>query len=200
MTTTIIDFIRHGEPVGGARYRGSGIDDPLTEKGWRQMRSSVIDPVPWTRIVSSPLRRCSEFALDLGQHHNIPVILDDRFKEVGFGAWEGRSREELLSTDGEEYEAFYQDPVNNRPHGAEPLHDFAARVEAAYDEVIAVFSGEHVLVVGHAGVIRAALGYVLQAPSHAWYRIKVDNAALTRFHHDVQGSRLIFSNLGSGHL
>ena len=34
---TRIDLIRHGEPVGGRRYRGQ-IDDPLSEKGWKQMR------------------------------------------------------------------------------------------------------------------------------------------------------------------
>ena len=36
-TETIIDLLRHGEPLGGSRYRGNRIDDPLTEKGWRQM-------------------------------------------------------------------------------------------------------------------------------------------------------------------
>lgn len=37
MTGTLIDLIRHGEPAGGRRYRGHGLDDPLTEKGWSQM-------------------------------------------------------------------------------------------------------------------------------------------------------------------
>ena len=37
---TLIDMIRHGEPVGGRRYRGQ-IDDPLSEKGWRQMWAAV---------------------------------------------------------------------------------------------------------------------------------------------------------------
>ena len=34
---TTIDLIRHGEPVGGRRYRGGRMDDPLSEKGWAQM-------------------------------------------------------------------------------------------------------------------------------------------------------------------
>ena len=37
---TIIDLLRHGEPVGGRLLRGSQ-DDPLTEEGWSQMRASV---------------------------------------------------------------------------------------------------------------------------------------------------------------
>ena len=39
-TETIIDLIRHGEPVGGQRLRGAQ-DDPLSALGWQQMRESV---------------------------------------------------------------------------------------------------------------------------------------------------------------
>ncbi|MEK6748901.1 MAG: histidine phosphatase family protein, partial [Pseudomonadota bacterium] len=38
--TTVVDMIRHGEPVGGKRYRGHR-DDPLSDIGWRQMREAV---------------------------------------------------------------------------------------------------------------------------------------------------------------
>ena len=40
---TQIDVIRHGEPKGGRRYRGYGIDDPLTETGWQQMWTAMPD-------------------------------------------------------------------------------------------------------------------------------------------------------------
>ena len=39
---TTIDLIRHGEPVGGRKYRGQ-TDDPLSEKGWAQMWAAVGD-------------------------------------------------------------------------------------------------------------------------------------------------------------
>ena len=32
---TLVDFIRHGEPEGGRRYRGNAVDDVLSEKGWQ---------------------------------------------------------------------------------------------------------------------------------------------------------------------
>jgi len=62
--TTYIDVIRHGEPVGGRRYRGYSVDDPLTKKGWAQMRAAVPETPPWQHIVSSPLKRCLEFSQD----------------------------------------------------------------------------------------------------------------------------------------
>ncbi len=94
MSKTLIDFIRHGEPVGGRRYRGS-TDDPLSEKGWSQMWQAVDQRHPWQRIVSSPLRRCAEFAEALGERHGIPVAVDARLAELGYGVWEGKSSEEM---------------------------------------------------------------------------------------------------------
>ncbi len=38
---TRIDIIRHGEPVGGRRYRGHGVDDSLTD-----IRNSQQRPFP----------------------------------------------------------------------------------------------------------------------------------------------------------
>ena len=86
MQTTLIDPIRHGLPVGGARYRGHAIDDPLSESGWQQMWDAVGDAAPWNRIVSSPLKRCRDFAEALGTRHGLPLELDDGLREVGFGS------------------------------------------------------------------------------------------------------------------
>jgi alpha-ribazole phosphatase len=191
---TIIDFIRHGEPEGGKRYRGSSIDDPLSEKGWAQMRATVADACPWTQIVSSPLVRCHAFASELSQQYGIPLSVDARLKEVGFGDWEGFSREQIQSRDLAQYQAFYADPVNNRPPGAEPLHVFFARVSTALKTMATDFAGQHVLVVAHAGVVRAAMAHVLEVPAVAAYRVQVFNAGLTRFCCDASGFRLEFLN------
>ena len=68
--TTTLDLLRHGEPVGGSRYRGQ-TDDPLSDKGWAQMRDAVGDVHPWDHIITSPLSRCSDFAHELAARHNI---------------------------------------------------------------------------------------------------------------------------------
>ncbi|MEJ2645805.1 MAG: alpha-ribazole phosphatase family protein [Gammaproteobacteria bacterium] len=176
---TRIDIIRHGQPVGGRRYRGQ-LDDPLSELGWQQMWNSVGDYGGWDVIVTSPLLRCSEFAQALGERLGIPVTADARLKEVGFGAWEGRSRADVQTADPEQYAAFYRDPVGCRPPGAEPLPAFTARVAAAFDELVERYRGQSVLVVAHAGVIRATLAHTLQIPLAALYRIQVANAGVTR--------------------
>ncbi len=192
---TILDFIRHGEPEGGRLYRGAAIDDPLSEKGWEQMWRAVGESRAWDQLVSSPLQRCHAFALTLGEKHGLPVSVEQDFREVGFGSWEGRSPVDIQQQDPEEYAAFYADPVNNRPPGAEDLLDFGRRVAGAMERTASAHTGKQVLVVAHAGVIRAALGHVLQAPPAAWYRAKVNNAGMSRFARDDKGWQLMGHNL-----
>jgi alpha-ribazole phosphatase/probable phosphoglycerate mutase len=182
---TIVDLIRHGEPVGGRKYRGQ-IDDPLSERGWQQMWDAVGGHTPWGRIITSPLVRCRAFAEALAERHHLPLSEDTRFQEVGFGAWEGKTGAELRAEDPDQLRRFYADPVRARPPGAEPLEAFLARVAEALDELMQRHRGEHVLVVAHAGVIRAAITHVLEGPPAALYRIHVDNASMTRIRADQE--------------
>jgi broad specificity phosphatase PhoE len=191
---TLLDYLRHGQPLGGNRFRGQGIDDPLSDKGWRQMRDTVAALGGWDRVISSPLQRCVAFSRWLAEQHALPLWIEPDLREVGFGTWEGKTRDQLQAGQEEEYLAFYRDPVTNRPPGAEPLDAFAARVVAVYQRLLRSHAGEHLLIVAHAGVIRATLGHVLQAAPINWYRTVVDNAAITRFSDDHQGQKLVAHN------
>ncbi len=185
MSPGLVDLIRHGEPVGGPRYRGQ-VDDPLSERGWAQMWRAVGAEPPWSRVVSSPLTRCHAFALALGERFGLPVSSDERLKEVRFGAWEGRSRPQIAAEDPDLLRRFYHDPVANRPEGAEPLDAFTRRVVAGWEDWVAAHGGEHTLMVVHAGVIRAVLGHILGIPYLSYYRIAVDNAGITRVRLDPE--------------
>ncbi|MCW9023893.1 MAG: alpha-ribazole phosphatase family protein [Gammaproteobacteria bacterium] len=182
---TTIDLIRHGEPVGGKKYRGQ-IDDPLSELGWSQMRAAILDHHPWNAIVSSSLSRCHEFAHEVATRHGIPVSHEPRFMEIGFGEWEGRTASELLEEDSQRLYQFWSNPLNNTPPGAETLPDFESRVIAAWNDVINKFSGQHVLLVGHAGMIRMIMRHVLDMPLDRMFRIKVELAGITRI--KIEGS------------
>lgn len=189
--TTTLDLMRHGEPVGGRKYRGQ-IDDPLSEKGWAQMRAAVGDAPPWSHIVSSPLARCSAFAETLAARHGLPLAFDDRLMEVGFGSWEGRTAAEIEAGAPGTLARFKADPVNARPEGAEPLGAFHARVSAALDDLLARHVDQHVLIVGHAGVMRMALAWALHIPLEHAYRIEVATASITRLRFDSGRASLIF--------
>ncbi len=194
MNETIIDFIRHGEPEGGRAFRGHRIDDPLSNKGWQQMRDAVDEHCPWSHIISSPLQRCSAFANELATKHTLSVTIDDRFKEVGFGEWEGQTPEQLQHNRADEYNAFYADPVKNRPAGAEELDKFILRVVTAYNDVKKCYAGKHILIITHAGVIRAMISHVLDTSPLGLYRIKVNNAGIARIRISQRGAMLEYLN------
>lgn len=184
---TTLDLIRHGEPVGGRKYRGQ-IDDPLSEKGWAQMRKAVGNFRQWQHIISSPLIRCHAFARSLAQQHGIPLSLEPRLKEVGFGAWEGMTAAQISVNDADLLFNFKRDPQNYRPPSAETIGDFYQRVSLAWDELIALHDGQHVLIVCHAGVIRMILAHVLGMPPANAYRIQVGSAAVSRISIEKRGA------------
>ncbi len=177
--TTYIDVIRHGEPVGGRRYRGYSVDDPLTEKGWAQMRAAVPETPQWQHIVSSPLKRCLEFSQELANDLQISFSIEDNMKEIGFGDWEGKTPEDILAEDSEALNHFYKDPVHHRPKGAEPLNSFSQRVWGAYQSILEQHQGEYVLVVAHAGVARAITANILKMSLDDVYsRLKIEYGAI----------------------
>lgn len=194
MRETVIDLIRHGEPLGGRRYRGHSIDDPLSETGWSQMWRSVGSQAPWDGILSSPLLRCRAFAQALADRHGIPLRVEPAFREIGFGTWEGRTAAQIRQQDPAGFEAFHLDPVNRRPPGAEPLTAFMTRVTQAYTTALEDPTSRHRLIVCHAGVIRALIVHALRMDPAQMRRIQVPYAAMTRLCHDGYGDVLAFHN------
>ena len=176
-----IEFIRHGLPVGGNLYRGSRIDDPLSERGWQQMWQAMGADNQWDLVFTSPLVRCRAFADEFAQRHGLECRIEPDLTEVGFGDWEGKNRRQLISADRQAFERFYQDPLRYLPVGAEPLPQLTRRVGAVFDRLSTEHGDKRVLVVAHAGVMRAVICHVLELPVRSMYRIKIDNAARLSF-------------------
>lgn len=179
---TTIDLLRHGDTVGGTRFRGS-TDDPLTELGWTQLWTAVEkETFSWDHIISSPLQRCADFAQALGQRHAIPLTFDERLKEMHFGAWEGRSTDELMATDADALQQFWTDPVKYTPPDAESLTHFSTRVLLSWRDIVNRYSNQKVLLVTHGGVIRVLLCHIQQSPIKNLLEFEVKHAALQRIH------------------
>jgi alpha-ribazole phosphatase len=172
-----IDFLRHGEPEGGRRYRGHGVDDPLSNLGWQQMWAAVGQKRPWDVVISSPMQRCLSFAQALAAQQALSVVVEPDFREVGFGLWEGKNAQEIRQNDHDALVNFYRDPIAHRPPNAEPLDHFRQRVGRALQQLMDSPAGQHILVVAHAGVMRAVISWMLNAPLSHLYRVDIANAA-----------------------
>ena len=191
ITSHFIDLLRHGQPAGGDRFRGVQ-DDPLSEIGWQQMRDSVQGMSGWDVVVSSPLKRCAEFAAELAEQYGLDLEIKADFAELAFGDWEGRSYEEIKQSAPQAWQAFFEDPINNTPPGGEPMADFCQRIDAAWDELLEQYKGRHVLVVCHGAVMRVIYRRILNTPMSSLFSIEVPYACLSRIRRHPEGDRLVF--------
>lgn len=177
--TTVIDLLRHGEVAGGKMYRGQ-LDDPLTERGWQQLRHTTVNKQAWQQIISSPLKRCADFASELGKTISLPVANKPEFKEISFGLWEGKTADELLESDESKIKQYWNDPVKTTPPQGENLLDFEKRIIHGWNNMVNEFQGKHVLMVSHAGVIRVILCHVLGMPLTELFKLDVGLAKASR--------------------
>ncbi len=192
--TTTIDLLRHGEPVGGPRYRGHR-DDPLTGRGWQQMSNAVAQlggqDSAWSHIVCSPLQRCHDFALQLAQRRAITLELEPQFREIHFGQWEGKTSAQILREDPDTLSRYWENPQVVTPPGGESLARFQRRVTNAWGRLLHRHTGKHILLVTHGGVIRALLNDVLTVPPQTMFGINIPYACLSRLcvEHTARGHR-----------
>ncbi len=181
-----VDLLRHGEPEGGSKYRGQ-LDDPLSELGWKQMRQSISNHQPWSAVVSSPLSRCALFAKETSDQLALKLTFEPRFKEISFGDWEGFTAKELLETEPKKLQNYWDNPFKNPPPNGETLADFQLRIITAWDELIERHRGQHILLIGHAGMMRIILLNVLQMPLEHLFRLEIPHAGIARV--QIDGKR-----------
>lgn len=187
---TVIDLIRHGEPEGGNKLRGT-LDDPLSELGWEQMWRAVGDFRDWQHLVTSPLSRCHAFAHSLAKEVGVAPEVSADFREIAFGEWEGLTTQALMKRDPDALKRYWQNPDVHTPEGGERLEDFVGRVHGAWQALVAARTGQHGLLVCHGGVIRAILVDVLGMPARNMWNFDVPYANISRvvYHHFPDGTR-----------
>ena len=172
-----LDLLRHGEPKGGRLYRGNLLDDPLTEKGWKQMQTST-NGKHWDFIATSPMIRCQAFAQHLSQALNIEMQVFESLKEIGFGNWQGQNAQQIRQ---QTVEKFKQNPIDNQPSGAEDLYVFQTRVLGILTQIMQNRTAQSVLIITHAGVIRVIKSHLLHLPVEKMFTIEVISASCERF-------------------
>jgi alpha-ribazole phosphatase len=138
--------------------------------------------------ISSPARRARETAAALG----LVVSLDPAFGEQDFGHWTGRTHEEIRRNSEAAYDEFWRAPANNRPPGGESFIEQIARVRAGIE---ALPAGKLVIVT-HAGTIRAALAVALELPPDSALCFVIDPLSLTRLDRLDNAWRVVAVNRG----
>lgn len=99
---------------------------------------------------SSPLRRCLDAALLLGERWGLAVQVEPLLQELDHGAWEGLLWKDLEANDGARVAAWMAAWTTAAPPGGESVEQLSARVARAWAKI-----PDGAFVLAHAGVIRA---------------------------------------------
>lgn len=183
-----IDFLRHGEPVGGDVLRGR-VDHPLSELGWLQMQNAAAltadrgltpSTPSWTHLISSPLQRCRAFAEHLAGVTALELRVVEQWQEIDYGDWDGMLLSDWREEAGPQFKEFRKDVSKLQPPNGEAFLDFKDRVLAQWNELAKLPDGSHVLVVTHGGVLRVVLPTVLGMPLNRSYPLHIPFASFSR--------------------
>ncbi|SHO66409.1 probable phosphoglycerate mutase [Pseudoxanthobacter soli DSM 19599] len=146
-------------------------------------------------IVSSPRERTRETAMAISVLAEIgPVEIDPDLDEIDFGAWSGKTFDEL-NTDPA-WRRWNEDRASARTPNGESMDDVGRRVLGRMDALRRRHDGETVVLVTHADVIKAVVCHTLGLPADRCFRFEIDPASITVVADDGQGARLIRLNEG----
>lgn len=198
---TTIDLLRHGECEGGEIFRGT-TDVPLTDKGWETMQGIIehqYNEKPWQYVISSPLLRCRQFAEHLKEEHNVPFSIEQDFREMDFGDWEGQEFQKIWAKEKEKVESIYSSPHTFQPPNGESMSRFSKRVITSIEKVLNEHKGKHLLLIQHGGTIRILLTHLLAIPMSSMTRFNIPYGCLSRIQiqhtEDTDAAYLVFHNV-----
>jgi len=126
-------------------------------------------------VFSSPLRRCTQLAERL----SAKVTTDARLIELNFGAWEG-IRFDAIEPDRLRY--WTDHFVEIAPPDGESFTDLYQRIGDFWRDLLQA-PHERVVIVTHAGAIRALLARVLTLPLANAFQLRIDPGSVHKLRH-----------------
>ncbi len=160
-------IIRHGKTDWNAAERLQGREDiELNQKGCDAAIAlgKRLENVHFDKIYSSPLKRAYKTALLIKGKRNIPIIRDERLKEISFGEKEGTVYSDWIAGD-KSFSAFAHSPENYvPPKGGESFRSVMERTKDFLKNVIEpdFSSNGRIMVVAH-GVLNAGLTAAIES-------------------------------------
>ena len=182
-------LVRHGETEWNrvSRFQG-GIDVPLNENGRQQGQqvAEFLKDIPIDFAVTSPMLRPKETAeLILQYHSGIPLELEEKFREINHGLWEGKLESEINQEYADLLHQWKVAPATVQMPNGENLNQVWERATAAWDRMIQVKAGmaeselKTGLVVAHDAINKVILCHVLGLSSESFWSIKQGNGGVS---------------------
>lgn len=181
-------LVRHGVTSWNSTQRMCGVSDiALSETGRVQARwlARRLQREQIATIYSSDLLRAKETAeiIARSQPASVHYVLSPAWRELNFGAWEGLTYTQIAEQFPGQLD-FFSDPEHVSPPNGESLAEVLQRIQpvlSTFLQAHAVDKGDIVLV-SHAGLLRALLCRVLTIPLTQQWRLQIAPGSLSLLH------------------
>ncbi|MDN6640930.1 MAG: histidine phosphatase family protein [Tetragenococcus sp.] len=160
-------FTRHGKTEWNEqrRFQGMNGDSPLLPSSFAQIRAlgRHLRDVPFAAVYSSPSKRAKQTAQGIVDQWQkpVPIFYKDNLKEMGYGALEGKSIDQM--------QKHYGETLNNMRHhldlydptvfNGETVAAMLARMTKTITNVLYQYD-DPVLFVGHGASLTAAIQFL----------------------------------------
>ena len=199
VSTLSLVLVRHGvtDMTQAHLLSGGGVTGPALNSTGRVQAAQAADAVyrvgretwaplaPVSRVLASPMQRAQDTAGAIGRRLGLKVDVDERAREVHFGAWEGFTVQEALDRDGDLIRRWDDGEV--RAPGGESIQDVVARM----DVFIGQLAREHaqacaaddvprtIAIVSHSVAIKSLVAAAMGFPPGTVARVWPTPASLT---------------------
>ena len=186
-----IVLVRHGATDWNLQHRCQGSSDrDLSETGLRQaeqiaarLRDETIHAV-----YSSDLKRARRTAELISAHHQLPVVIDERIRELDHGRLEGLTFNEIKQHYGEFLARWRTEPAELQVPGGERLVDVAERAWTGLNFIATRHTqAEKIVIVSHNFPIVGIVCRITGTSLNSYRNFHLDPCGMTRLQRTSAG-------------
>lgn len=180
-------MIRHGEiPSNVNKVYAGRSPETLTARGLRQAKevSEKLKRYEVNALYSSPIQRALQTARILGDRIGLEPEVNNAFRELEMGPWEGMSEMDIEKKNPEEWVLWNKNPAELKLAGRETLDDLLQRVLAGVRKISHEREGHNVVIVTHVAIIRVLMLWCSKKDLNLYKTIHVPNAEIFKIDMD----------------
>jgi broad specificity phosphatase PhoE len=186
-----IVLVRHGATDWNLEHRCQGSSDrDLSEVGVSQAEAiaALLRHESVHAIYSSDLKRARRTAEVISQPHNLPVIIEEKIRELDHGELEGLTFNEIRQNFGEFLTRWRTEPAELQVPGGEKLSDVAERAWSSLNQIVERHpSAPSIVVVSHNFPIVGIVCRITGTHLNNYRSFHLDPCGITRLHCNGDG-------------
>lgn len=191
-----IYLVRHGQTEWNLTGRMQGWENSdLTPSGINDALAlgKRLKDTPIDCIYTSTSERAAYTAELIAGKRVIPLIKSELLREMSFGDWEGRHKEEIEAEYPNEYKSFWETPHLYQRNSGESYPQILERAAVSYKKITEAHPTGTVLIVSHSLFIRAFMASIKNLSlSQLYSQPYIGNVSLTKIIINQHKPEIIF--------